>query len=282
MSVEQEIQRGVINFAKQYNILLNDDQLAEFMCDTYKRRRILLSKDTYLITCGYLKISEIITLTTLCKEYMNYYKFVWGIIQHRYYPKSIIPVIDYVSIRQNIAIDKWQVQLIRLKINNKVPYTVFNNSNQYNELIEDDETIQQRSRALEKLTSSHIGYIWRKNTHLAEIKAVKETRMCSFDKCSQDICKIINDFKFISETDYNNDPYYTIKKKIDMRLYGFIPKKKVDWKKWEDGMKWVAGEYTSDFDYEYDMTEVIDNDTYYYGYDSDGDSFRSRIRPDWV
>lgn len=275
MNIEHEIRRSIINFTKQHNIPLSDEQLVAFMADSYKCRRISLIQDTFLSVCEFLIPSEIVIFTTTCKEFMSYYPFIWGIIQSQYFPKSIIPNLDYISIRQNMAIDCWWYKI------NKGDITEYYT---WDEIVDDDVYIQKRFSELKKLVPSHIGYIWKKNTNLGEIKAMKETRLVSFDKSREIIYTLINDFKFISKKDDTNEPYLTIKPKLDMRIYGFTPGNKDDKKKWEEGMKWITGKYTEEKDYDYDLDEERDYETYEYGFDYgyEYDMYRIRMRPDWL
>jgi hypothetical protein len=272
MSIENEIKRGIINFAKEYSIFFNKEIIDDFMIKTYNRRKISLTNDTFLLVCEYLTVYDNIILTTLCKDFIKQnYPHIWGIMQSRYFVKSLIPNTDYLTIRQNIAIDYWYYKLCNYKAH------VYD---KWNDVVCDDITIQDRSKLLHKLHPSCMEYICRKNTHLREIRAVKETREYSINQVSEEICELIDIYIYYSHKDFTNVPYYTIKPDLDMRLYGYIPENKYDEEKWDIHVKWITGQYNQRPDYDYDV-HIDREEIYDYILDDDDQQYRVRKRPDW-
>jgi hypothetical protein len=272
MNVEKEIERAIINFAKEENIANREEKINRFMQKIHIRRRLDLPQELYVNVCRYLFPSEILTLTTMCKDYMAYYKYIWGIIQSYYFPKSLIPNNDHLLIRQNMAIDKWCYQLNSLNIREYASWT---------EIVNDEQLIYQRSQLLEALVPLQLGYAWKKYEHQGKIRANKETREMIFNNCNENMRNLIETFKFTSKRDITGELYYTIKPELDMRMYGMKPENKEDREKWEIGLNWITGVYTERREYDYDINEPYDMETYSYDCDDDGYYFKCRKRPKW-
>ena len=277
MNFEKELDRHIINWEKYK--LSHSGPLKQvrqtYIAETKKKRRLSLTKDLYLSICVFLNMSDMINLTTLCKEFMNYYPDIWRIIQYQKYPYSIIPDSDYLSIRHSIAMKIWLDVLHDYN---------FDKSKSWKEIEEDDRLIKLRTADLLHLKNTYPGYegcMYAKNTHLGEICAMKKTRESSYDKLNGSVIDLIDSFKFCSETDFTGEKYMTIKPEIDMRLFGFDINTKKGKKHAEDCKKWLSGEYNSKHDYQFDIHEPHANDIYVYDYDDDGDYYRFRRTPIW-
>lgn len=273
MSIEKEIERGIINFTRENGIMISKDMIDQFIKKTYYRRRLSLPQELYLYLCKYLFPTEIVSLTTLCKEYMTYYQYIWGIIQSYYHPKSIIPNNDYLAIRQNIAINSWYSKINELNIKEYVHWARMETY---------EKIIQKKSQEISLLVPSYIDYKWKKSLYQLEIHTNKENRERSFYNCEK-YHWLIEYYKFFSERDFNGNLYYIIKPELDMRLYGLNPENKKDEQKWKVGLKWITGVYNNTreyYDVETDNDETDDDEPYYY--DHTGDRiYRYRVRPDW-
>ena len=285
MSIEKEIERGIINFTRENGIMISKDMIDQFIKKTYYRRRLSLPQELYLYLCKYLFPTEIVIFTTICKEYMTYYQYIWDIIQSYYHPKSIIPNNDYLAIRQNIAINNWYSKINELNIKEYVHWARMETY---------EKIIQKKSQEISLLVPSYIDYKWKKSLYQLEIHTNKENRERSFYNCEK-YHWLIEYYKFFSERDFNGNLYYIIKPELDMRLYGLNPENKKDEQKWKVGLKWITGVYNNTREYydvetdnaETDNAETDDDELYYYNnyfYDHDYEddrSYRYRVRPDW-
>jgi hypothetical protein len=269
---ENEIKAALIRFTNEWQIHCSPTMIDDFMKKTHKKRRLSLNKDAYLTVCNYLHPNDIIMLTTICKEYMTHYKYIWGIIQNYYFPRSIIPTNNYLEIRNNCGIDKWWFRLDYLQLNVEDGYEPWSN------IIKYDNIIDKRSNDLKKLSTSGHMYQYTKVTHLSEIRSLKNERADAFNVCTVEVQNLINDFKFLSLDDY----YINNKPELDMRLYGLNPSNQDDIKKWEEGIKWVKGEYNDYCEFDFDIMEIRNYDIYKYDMNGAGNEYRYRVKPEWM
>jgi hypothetical protein len=99
--IEKEIKRGITYYIYHSVDSKNIINVDAIMKKIHNSRRINLTQDTFLNVCSYLSINNMITFATLCKGYIPYYLLIWDIIKTLYYPFSIMPSSNYLSIRQN-------------------------------------------------------------------------------------------------------------------------------------------------------------------------------------
>jgi hypothetical protein len=271
MNLAKEIERALITFSLEHSIKFSDEIISDFIKQMNIRRKLDLPKDLYLHVCGYMSAIDMIIFTTLSKKNMNYYEHIWKLVQNRWFPNSIIPSTDYLAIRNNMALDLCMFKNNNIEIN-KVWDTIHTI----------DNTIKSRSDDLANMKPCNINYIWKKNTHLSEIRSCKKNRDVYLDELSCDKYNLIEIFKFISLTDFIGDKYFIIKPQLDGRIYGFKPDDPEDCAKWEIKLKWLSGEYTDqDDDYDYDMSNPGSPDDFLFLINDVGNHYRIRIRPDW-
>jgi hypothetical protein len=274
---ENEIRAALIKFTNEWQIHCSTTMIDDFMKKTHEKRRLSLNKDEYVNVCSYLHPKDILMLTTLCKEYMTHYKYIWGIIQRYYFPYSIIPTKNYLEIRNNFAIDKWLYRLDYLQLNVEDGYKPWSDIMNY------DNIIYKRSNDLKNLSESGHMYQYTKITHLSEIRSLKNDRNDDFKFCTVEVQNLINDFKFLSYNDYTKAPYYINNKpELDMRIYGLNPSNQDDIKKWEEGLKWIKGEYDDYCEFDYDIMEAPNYNIYEYNTNGEGIEYRCRVRPEWM
>ena len=83
----------------------------------------------------------------------------------------------------------------------------------------------------------------------------------------------------MSNNDYTEIPYYTIKQTIDCRIYGLDPIKHP--LQYDTKQKWITGEYNNNYDYNFNHQDTSDS-LFTYKFDNNGLAFsRCRIRPDY-
>jgi hypothetical protein len=234
-----------------------------------------LPKELYLNVCVFLNMSDIVILTTFCKEFMKYYSNIWGIIQDNSFPKSLIQKTNYLSIRNSIALKIWT---------NVLYYNCFYTSNAYKKISDDETFIIKRSNDLTQLNDmydTHKGCMNVKKVHLGEISATKKTRDLEYNKLTPTVSSLLHDFKFCSKTDFTGEKYLTIKPDIDMRIFGFDPTTKDGKKNAKECYKWITCMFNGEPDYEYDNNDYEDHDIYIYAYNMENGHYRCRKMPEW-
>jgi hypothetical protein len=274
-SVEKEIIKGIMLFAREKNIHLSDKDIIDIEKKTSQRRIFNMCEDTYLSVCNFLDMSDIFTLVTLCKEFKTYYAGIWNIIHNRLFHRSILPIPNYSYMKNNIVQYCWHYKKYQTMVNN-----CYNNKN-YEDAITDDINIKKRYDELKHTYNKRIIM-----THNAEIKATKKTRNNCVKKLPYKFKELINQFNHLCETDPSGDKYLFAEKNIDMRLYGLNPENCDDLCKWNDiGLKWISGEFNTyeikiDTDEYYDMVDNVCTDYEYYI--NDYGYYKSRIYPEWL
>jgi hypothetical protein len=273
--VEQEINRGILLFAKENNINLSDKEMIDIKEKTTRRRRIVLHKETFLLTCDCLSVHDIINFITTCKEFMKYYPFIWNNIQKKLFPYSIFISSDYKLIRYKIVVDYWYSAKCK---NNNVEYNNYFNQHYYDifaDIIYDDNIIEKRYGDIKKTNNHKIN-----RTHNAEIVCTKRTRINCINKLSDNYIDMLKTFRYYCENDPSGDKYATIKSDVDMCLYGLNPSCEEDMDEWTNvGIKWITGEYTTNKIY-ICVNEYNTDDDFEYGIDYDS-YFKIRILPQY-
>jgi hypothetical protein len=291
--IEQEIARGIAVFVESLKSkgcdisqYYNPDTVA---AEIQSRRKMKVSRDSFLNICQYLTLSEMVGLSTICKEFMEYYPHIWNIAQLQLYPESLIPASNYINIRKNIALNYYYLKLNKKKKNSQWV------------LINKEENI------MSKLDKSILAsYYYDENTVKSvmdknELQCRAEIRDNFFHKyihhkydyyyyngCNADLEHMQQEsdnlkaylqcFRFVSKTDSNGILYYTIKQDIDSSLYGWDPVKHPI--EYDTKRKWIIGEYHDR--YEAIFGNNTNNGSFEYEYDEWGVAIRRyRIRPDY-
>ena len=226
---------------------------------------MFLTKDIYLYMCEFLHTGEIVILTTLCKTYMErYYKHIWYLIHNRYFARSIIPKTEYLTIRNNLAISMWW-------------WADHHMRNSCNKILTLDNIIKTQMSELKYLNPDTVDYDFINEIILDKIQNCKEDRDEILLDLKPHILKFLDNFRFISMIDDDGEFYYTIKQELDPRLYGYDIKKEEDLIAWEIKLKSIM--VWSNYEYDFDPTEL--DDDYVYGYDSDHNYYRIRKHVDY-
>lgn len=274
MYIENIIKENIIQFAKENKININDKKLNLFMKKKHEDRTLALNVDNYISVCEYLHLHDIIILSTLCKEYINcYYKEIWSMIQKRHFPNSIIPMNSYLEIRDNMAIECWFYDNRIIDCSIVCAYNYINNI---------EIKIKKLSDELKKSHIRNINYKCKTITNMNEIKSLKRERESYLKYTPEYHINIINKYKFISEKDYTNEYYYTIKPELDMRLFGLDPDNETNKKEWVECIGWITGKYTIKREYDFYEGDDLNEDIYMYDYDTDNNLYRVRIIPDRI
>lgn len=233
MSVEKEIETGIrkfIDYIKNnkgfdISLLLSGDDITKCMQQINDSRRFNLTTDNFLYMCEYLTLSEIIMLSTLSHTFIdNYYPKIWGLIQMRKFPESIIGIDEYIDIRQAMSLDAFYYYLLQGKQRNNDWYDLYNDfKDREMHCYEHDEFVEYFNEIDEEITKD-----------------------------------FIKTFQFNSVTLKDGTKSYTIKPEIDCRLYGLDPIK--DSMKSDIKRKWVTGEHNDESDYDFDSSDEFYSD----------------------
>jgi hypothetical protein len=288
--VEREINKGIINFALENNIPISDTDIINTEKKTSQRRKINMCKDTFLLTCKFLCVDDILKMITLNKYFNEYYSDIWKIIHNQLYPNSILPTKDYIILRDNIIYGEWYYK--------KTLFLGNYHNTSYKNIIDDEIMIKRRYDDISKSRDCRVI-----KTHMAEIKATKKTRDVCISDLPFEFNKIIDQFKHFTGVDPNGGVYTLLNEKIDMRLYGLDPKNSNDEQKWNDiGLKWINGEFSvnkiniTHVEY-YDAFDTINFDHSGRSYTNDADFiyndfgyyrgalrgyYKKRVYPEWM
>ena len=265
--IETEIIKGIILFAEKNNITLNETQIDDIKEKTTHRRRIILYKDTFLLVCKYLPFWSIIDFITTCKEFMNYYPYIWVNIIENLFPYSILPTKNYKDIRYALVVDFWHE---KKRTNNNFE----DDSETFNDILDDDDNIRKRYNDILQVYGNN--RIIR--THKAEIRATKKNRSKSINCLYDEYIYLLEILKFYCETDPVGDKYAIIDSDVDMRIYGFDPSDTYDVNEWNNiGKKWITGEYHNS-EIWIDINDYNMDDNFEYGTNANG-YYKVRIPP---
>ena len=227
--IEQEIARGIAVFVESLKSkgcdisqYYNPDTVA---AEIQSRRKMKVSRDSFLNICPYLTLPEMVGLSTICKEFMEYYPHIWNIAQLQLYPESLIPASNYINIRKNIALDYYYWEL-----------SVKKNSQWVSINTEENIMLKLKDSIIyNKYIDIYYESTIKINMDENELQCRTEFRDNFFDNYSavgnnEDIQKVsdnlkafLQNFRFVSKTDSNGILYFTIKQDIDSRLYGWDP-----------------------------------------------------------
>jgi hypothetical protein len=210
-------------------------------------RKINITKDVFLEVCQLLSMHAIISLIVTCKEYHNYEQYIWGIIQYQYFPKSLISRLNYKHIKTNIALDyyhcikrkyhcisKIEKQIVGLEL---YIISLYDELKQFNKnILPDNTSILSIKEELAK-------------THYSIEDILNKTGIDDYRNFG--LKQILITFKQHSIIDPTGVPYYTIKKDIDMALYGLDETDPNERKIGIKNNKWVTQVYDAHNDYQH-------------------------------
>jgi hypothetical protein len=292
--IEQEIASGIKAFVESLKSKGCDISqyydATEVASQIQVRRKMKVSRDSFLNICPYLTFPEMVGLSTICKEFMEYYPSIWNIAQHCLYPKSLIPSSDYINIRKNIALDfYWKQNPFQTDYNKNEQCSLINKEEilmskldksildeysydddgiyQYNM---DKELLQCRTNSRDTLVHRYIHHRFEYYQNYVDIERmqIESDNLKSYLQC----------FRFVSKKDSNDILYYTIKQDIDSRLYGWDPVKYPI--EYATKRKWITGEYHDRYEAIFGNNATIGS--FEYEYDEWGVAIRRyRIRPDY-
>jgi hypothetical protein len=275
---EKEIYSSMVLFAKQFNVDITSNQMNTFMNRIHQKRKINVNKDAFLQICEFMSMADIISLIVTCKEYCVYEKYVWGIIQIRYFPNSIIPNTDYKNIKINMSLDYYY--FLKNCVTPKEEKSIEEKS-----IEEDEEYMLKRYDEFNCINENSVHRSIRIGTINGELRALRETRLISLNELNEGHKNRLIDMLHCSIVDQSGVPYYTIKQEMDIAIYGLDETNPRERKIGIEYNKWVTGEYNEDQEFDYDSdTEVRISNTpifEYYNNRIDG-RCRVRIKPNYI
>jgi len=256
LNYDYSTKNAIIQFCKKNNFVIDKNVLDTFMDEYTSRSYFKLTYDTFLLTCSFLELYDAISLTQVNKNYIVFYNKLWANSNHykMCFPFSTILNKEYELIKKNLQLEIYYYHM-------KNTYETFNSDEAFQKIHKDEKMIQKRLNDIKK-TNNDIQI----RTHKAEIKAYEKCIHGNIDYLPRNFYKFLESFICISQT-YDNKPFLTIKKPIDMRLYGLSPNK--DKKYWEKtGIHWATYEYNYEASNCHRDHHIFDADSFDY-YDSD-------------
>jgi hypothetical protein len=206
---------------------------------------------------------------------MKYEKYMWAIIQTEYFPRSIIPSIDYKSIKSSIALDYYYY------MRDKEEPMCNHEAN----IRDDEQFMVKRYAELAELQPCMMNYKLHVSSIKGELRALRKTRDASLNEMHTLKQSRLTNLAVCSIVDPDGVPYYTIKPEMDISLYGLNKTDETESLIGIENNKWITGEYNEKRIYEFDpdseanepeppIFEYYNNhyDTYY----------RTRIKPYYI
>lgn len=263
---QEEIKTTLLNFIYKFNIEISNTEINSFLVDDKNRKKRNFSLDIFLHISEFLLINDTLKLIYTCKEYYNYEKYIWGNSYEykTYFTKSLLKNDEYKNIKINMALEMYYSEKILIDELNKI-----------------EEQHYKCAKEIENINEEY-DYNFKKLTYKKEMKSYKSDIENEFESLCHHIKDYLELFKFIS---VNN--YYTIKEKIDMRIYGFDPEndKDVDyWNNYGEQIVCRKDEIIEISEEEYINHELNENYQYYeeYDYSLDNTLYYKQIRIfDW-
>jgi hypothetical protein len=94
-----------------------------------------------------------------------------------------------------------------------------------------------------------------------ELRSLRSIRAYNFNKIRETDMDLFINFKQYSIVDPTGVPYYTIKKDIDMALYGLDKTDPYDYKIGIENNKWTTGEYNGKYEKYIDTDSFLDDES---------------------
>jgi hypothetical protein len=271
-NIDKEIIASVSQFVKylaSLGIDVKDIDSSHFMEIYQDRRAFKPTRDTFLHICEFLNWYEIIRFSTLCRKYASdYYPPAWDIIHRRKFPISITRPLTHTALRIALSLECYYRDLAYHKPLYKQDWLRIHESEQTMECC--------NARIKLMVDDPYNDDLMIAKSHLS---ISEDIRYSTISNASPILVKFLKTFQFNSKNDKYGNKYYTIKPKIDTRVYGIDPVTDPD--KSYIKTQWVTGRYTDDREYYPDRPQPIDDE---FGYEvTPGGScvFRYRRRPSY-
>ena len=276
-SLEDSVSRNIaefINIAQKrgYNIEGLTALKTTYITALYNKRKLMLPDDILLHMFEYLCLSDMIAITSISTKYNKLYPDIWGIFQTRAFPLSIIPRTEYKTIRDSVALDEYYM-ILRNYAKKDINWLKIN--------IEETHMIKINAE-LDYLQPKHMSYKTRYITNKNELNAGHDRNLEILDETTDiRLPKYLFSFLSVSKKMTTGIPYFTIKKDIDSRLYGW--NQNTNPIEYETSRKWVTGEYHDSYEYgEYSDIQKDPEYKYESSYGAYGPlNRRFRIRPNY-
>ena len=242
-SLEDSVSRHISAFIEKHgDRVYNTEGLTAlkttYITALYNKRKLMLPDDILLHMFEYLCLSDMISITSTSTKYNKLYPDIWGIFQTRAFPLSIIPQTEYKTIRDSAALDDYYTILLDY-IKKDINWLKIN--------IEETHMIKINNE-LEYLKPKHMSYEIRRITNKNELRACHDRNLKILDETTDiRLPRYLFSFLSVSKKMTTDIPYFTIKKDIDSRLYGW--NQDTNPIEYETKRKWVTGEYNDSYEY---------------------------------
>lgn len=258
-----------IKYIKQiHDIDLNAIDISEFIKFYQKKRTFHTTQDTFIHICQFLTIGDIIKFSTLCREFIEYYPFVWDIIHKQWFPASIAQNLSYKEIRTAISLEYYYHELVEHNMKDE-DWIRINNA---------EKNMEKYAELMKVAIENPQGDV-QATEYFHNYKAHEDERVRAIAHVSYEMIKFLNRYKFNSLINMCKIQYVTIKPEINCEVYGMDHEK--DKKMVRNKRGWMTGEYTSKVEYDY-KSDDENIDEFVYAIDPVFNRrFRYRIRPDY-
>jgi hypothetical protein len=278
INIEKIVESGIVQFMKyikqMHNINADQVDLGQFMTLYRARRTFRATQDTFLHICKFLHIDEMLRFSTLCREYMEYYPFVWDILHRRYFPESIAHPLEYKEVKVAISLEYYYDTVLRGGLG-------MHSDHEWKELNKSEQNMEKYNDLMTKAINNPDGDA-NATDYFTEYKKYSTERDNIFIRMGYNTKNFLINHHFSSSTDALHTKYYTLKPELNCRVYGLDHEK--DKVKVRNTQRWMSGKYNSRPEYNYDPSIIgEDDDQYIYIEDLvPGERCRYRKRPDYI
>jgi len=233
-----------------------------------------LNIDLILYIFDFMFGDEFIAFPVICKyNYNNFYDCTWERFSAVHFPKSLLT--NTKDIRINASIDYYYEHIRPNRMDIKIIET-----------LEDKLMIlSEKMDVLDPTIPSELEE--RKHIYDIEMMDIYEKRHNILENTDKYTRNFLEKIKFVNNECWSGAKTYTIKPKIDIRIYGFDPEIPEEKEKGEIIIKWIKGEYfVGQVDIDWVMPvgfTPCETDPYFlYDWDNQKECwYRFRIRPSY-
>jgi len=266
MSVaEQEISAALRRLSKYVHIPAC--VVSQVLRETYDARRYDLPRELHGEIMSFLSIYDTACLALTCKLLMSYKIEYWGELQHKFFLNTIVPDYETDAIKAAIHYSLfYRDQIYDMESpSRKCMYQL-----KYQNLLKHEKGMVWLEEQIEKDRNNERAY----RTNLSDYRSRERLQAEMYEELSEE-CKHLISYTFLAnKRDRCDIPYYTVKKPLDMRFYGFDE----ECSESDEMRKWLEFEYDSDQSCEFD-TEDDEDENYTYNYHRQP-PVRYRVRPE--
>jgi hypothetical protein len=259
-----------MKYIKQtHGINLDNINISEFIEFYQKKQTFHTTQDTFIHICSFLPLSDVVTFSTLCRNFMEYYPYVWDAVRQQWFPASIAKNLDYKDIRTALSLEHYYHGLIDHNVKDDDWVR-----------INDAEKNMEKYSNLMKAAIENPNGDAKAHQYFHEYKCYEDDRFKAIAHTSKEMLSFLKEYQFNSLTNICNIQYLTLKPEINCEVYGLDPETDKHMARNKRG--WMTGEYTTRVEYNYISSEDDNPEDFVYGNDPiSSEQYRYRIRPNY-